>query len=424
MLRVVPPPAGWRLPLIPIRAASVIDGEPVTWPVRELGAVAIVFFDHRMQKRVVVASKLSPAHLYNASTGVWTASSIVAIAQAAMPYLDFVHKNSQRPWGKRTEYGFEKHAFAPKTVNMGMYGVRDAFKTKFFNARLCLFNQTAFREKIKGRVAQLCPLPCPQKSLPVLSKGAVDADGRIDFALAQHLPTLRKLVAARQCVVRLGSIIVHALNEDTKIKVIGELVWWQHYEPYRRAMQNAASEHAATPQKRLRHVPDECIAEARALASRIKRAKKAGDQTAAKQCAAILPKCMLRANHLFTNRQRLELSAVLHKAGASISRELVLKLAGNHAVRAREFEGIVKHDATSAKKIHVPLCDRKCAKGECPFGGNTAACAADIRARSNAVPVAPPADIEDVLKATPNDTFATPANAVTYGMTLRARGRT
>ena len=419
MLRVAAPPPGWIPPAIPFRRAAFVDKEQVKWNVREDGAAAIVFSVVKHGTRVVIASKLSPDTFYDTKTGIWAARCETDVLNESMPIASFVEKNRQRPWGKRDRYGFKKRAFAQKSANMTMAGARAAFKQPFYNIRNCLFNERAFREKIKARTAQLCPLPYPGMSLPVLSNHKVAGDGLVDWAIAQHLPTLRALVAARKCIIAAGKVNLLDLTEPAKIAALGELVWWAHFEPYRAAMaEEAHKDGTQRPGKRTRGVPIECIDEARALATRLKRAKKLADDAAAKQSAGVLPKCMLKADSRFDVKQRCQLAAVLKKAGSSISHELALELAGSNPKRAEEFQNYVKFFDTkwNERKAPVISCSRKHCRGECPFNGNTAACALDITARATGKV----ADIEDMLCPKHIVAFASPVDAVKHGIALRA----
>ena len=444
MLHIAPPPEGWKPPFIPFREARIIDGEPIVWDTAACGAAAILFTPlqipikqstknksqtHKSTQRVLLASKLSPQLLLSKETGLWTIKSVQKAMDYSMPIETFIEKNRERPWGKRTEYGFKLVLFAPLHQSIGLNSLRRAFKGKYLNVRTCLFNEKALRNKIKNRITQLAPLPHPSTSIRLLSKSQVLADGLIDFVLIQHLPTLRALVAKRACVISRGKVCLWDLDQKSQAAILGELVWWVHYEPYRAQMAQAArmedtemhdpKTRAIKQKLKRQNVPEPCIVEAAELHKKIRLMRDKADKRAAEMSAKLLPKCLLKANDAFNNKQRLELSGTLKRANATITRELVQELAGSDQHRVAEFYECVKWDNKRYSQPPVPSCDKKAQLGECPFAGNTAICAADIKKRSGG------ADIEDlgtdILSALRlAKTFATPADAIAYGIELGA----
>ena len=403
-------PRGFRRPVIPLLKTRLVDGEELAWNVNAFGAVAIrcmcIFRKHDI---VLIAGKIG--QFYDPATGIWKVSDAHLASKHGMSMATFVEKNAERPWGLRMAYGFRAVGFlqsAPACTasDLGhiLRGFVQAFKRRFFDARLVLTNPKRLNALVHEHVRALNPLPPLAMLLPAVS-GNLVAGCLVPVWLALKLPTLLAAIATRACCLSGGFVDVSVmLTCEQQQQVVGDLIWAVSYEPLRSALSKSSASFKA------KGVPAEVRREAEQLVLRIRSMRRQSALKASEDAAKVIPLCLL--SKPFNNKARVWMANTLRGAGASIDNALVEELSDGRQSRVKQFYGAVEW-ASRHTKVHAPSC--RSMRGRCPFStvSNGFApdhkqCARDIAGRSAVT------DIEDLAYR-----LDSPATAVKFGLMLK-----
>lgn len=404
-------PRGFRRPLVPLFKAQLIDGEEIAWNVAQFGAVAIkCMCIYKKCDIVLIAGKIGP--FYDASTGIWRVSDAHLASKHGMTMETFLQKNDERPWGLRMAYGFravlflkEAPACADSDLRHMLRGFVQAFKRKFFDARLVLNNPKRLNALVHEHVRTLTPLPPLAMLLPAVS-GNLAVGSLVPAWLALKLPTLLAAIATRTCHLAGGAVDVSKmLTGDQQQQVVADLIWAVSYEPLRAALSTSSPRGPKT-----KNVPANVRAEAAQLIARIQTMRRQKALRASEEAAKVMPMCLL--SKPFNNKARVSMANTLRAAGATVDSALVEELSDGQKSRVKQFRAAVEW-ASKHFEVHPPSC--RGMRDRCPFAtfANGFApdhkqCACNMAARSGV------ADIEDLAFS-----LDSPATAIKFGLMLK-----
>ena len=405
-------PRGFRKPIIPFLKAQLVDGEEITWNVAQFGAVAIrCMCIYKKHDIVLIAGKIGP--FYDASTGIWKACDAHLVSKHGMTMETFLQKNDERPWGLRMAYGFRSVGFlraVPACANSDLRhmlrGFKQAFKRKFFDARLVLNNPKRLNALVHEHVRTLNPLPPLAMLLPAVS-GNLAVGSLVPVWLALKLPTLLAAIATRACHLAGGAVDVSKmLTCEQQQQVVADLIWAVSYEPLRAALTTSSSPKGASA----KNVPANVRAEAAQLMARIKSMRRQKALRASEEAAKVMPMCLL--SKPFNNKARVSMANTLRAAGASVDSALVEELSDDQKARVKQFYAAVEW-ASKHTEVHPPSCHGM--RHRCPFATfengfapDHKQCARNMATRSGV------ADIEDLAFR-----LDSPVTAIKFGLMLK-----